>query len=96
MSFHDELENEFLGMVEAAGIPAPDDTARLDRALIFLWYDSKAFVLIDLDELPAGDPLAGFNIEMLRDDVLGSADRLGREPMPGMGSGAPPFFAEAG
>ncbi|HEU4927577.1 MAG TPA: hypothetical protein VFT24_11035 [Vicinamibacterales bacterium] len=96
MSFHEDLENEFLGMVEAAGIPAPDDTARLDRALIFLWYDSKAFVLIDLDEMPAEDPLAGFNIEMLRDDVLRSDDRLGREPMPGMGPGAPPFFAEAG
>jgi hypothetical protein len=81
MSFHEELEKEFLGMVEAAGIPAPDDTARLERALIFLWNDSKAFVLIDLDELPAEDPLAGFNIEMLRDDVRGSAD---------------PSFAEAG
>ena len=96
MSFHEDLENEFLGMVEAAGIPAPDDTARLDRALIFLWYDSKAFVLIDLDEMPAEDPLAGFNIEMLRDDVLRSAGRPGREPMPGMRPGAPPFFAEAG
>jgi hypothetical protein len=96
MSLHEQLENEFLGMVEAAGIPAPDDTARLERALIFLWYDSKAFVLIDLDEMPAEDALAGFNIEMLRDDVLGSADPLGREPMPGIGPGAPPFFAEAG
>jgi len=49
-----------------------------------------------LDEMPAEDALAGFNIEMLRDDVLGSADPLGREPMPGIGPGAPPFFAEAG
>ena len=92
MSLHEQLENEFLGMVEAAGIPAPDDTARLERALIFLWYDSKAFVLIDLDEMPAEDALAGFNIEMLRDDVLGSAPA----PLPGLPGGAPPFFAEAG
>jgi hypothetical protein len=96
MSLHEQLENEFLGMVQAAGVPAPDDTARLQRALIFLWYDSKAFVLIDLDEMPGEDPLGGFNIEMLRDDVLGHADPLGGEPMPGMGPGAPPFFAEAG
>jgi hypothetical protein len=98
MSLHEQLENEFLEMVAAAGIPAPDDTARLERALIFLWYDTKAFVLIDLDEMPAEDPLAGFNVEMLREDVLGHGAPMlgGDERMPGMGPGLPPFFAEAG
>ena len=96
MSLHEELEREFLGMVEAAGIPAPDDSARLSRALIFLWYDSKAFVLIDLDEMPEEDPLAGFNLEMLREDVLGSADPFRGEPLPGLPGGMPGFFAEAG
>lgn len=90
MSLHERLENEFLEMVEAAGIPAPDDSARLARALIFLWYDSKAFVLIDLDEMPAEDPLAGFDVEMLRDDVLGRPP----DPLPGLPGGVPGFFAE--
>jgi hypothetical protein len=92
MSFHEELENEFLEMVAAAGIPAPDDSARLERALIFLWYDSKAFVLIDLDDMPEEDPLGGFNLEMLRDDVLGRP----LEPLPGLPGEMPGFFAEAG
>jgi hypothetical protein len=88
MSFHEQLENEFLEMVAAAGIPAPDDTARLERALIFLWYETKAFVLIDLDEMPEEDPLGGFDVEMLREDVLGRPPA----PLPGL----PGFFAEAG
>jgi hypothetical protein len=92
MSFHEQLENEFLEMVAAAGIPAPDDTARLERALIFLWYDSKAFVLIDLDEMPDEDPLGGFDLELLRDDVLGGPPA----PLPGLPGGVPGFFAEAG
>jgi hypothetical protein len=91
MSIHERLEQEFLDMVTAAGIPAPDDTARMERALIFLWYDTKAFVLIDLDEMPDDDPLAGFDVEMLREDVLGPA-----EPIRGMRPGLPPFLAEAG
>jgi hypothetical protein len=89
MSLHEQLEQEFLDMVGAAGIPAPDETARLQRALIFLWYDTKAFVLIDLDEMPEDDPFAGFDVEMLRDDVLGRPSPLPRGRMP-------PFFAEAG
>ena len=92
MSFHEQLENEFLAMVEDAGIPAPDDTARLERALIFLWYDTKAFVLIDLDEMPEHDPLGGFNVELLREDVLGGRP----DPLPGLPGGMPGFFAEAG
>jgi hypothetical protein len=89
MSIHERLEQEFLDMVTAAGIPAPDDTARMQRALIFLWYDTKAFVLIDLDDMPEDDPFRGFDLEMLRDDVVGAA------ALPGL-PGAPPFFAEAG
>ncbi|HEX4733480.1 MAG TPA: hypothetical protein VH247_03625 [Thermoleophilaceae bacterium] len=91
MDLHERLEHEFIEMIGAAGIPAPDDTARMQRALIFLWYDTKAFVLIDLDDMPADDPFAGFDLEMLRDDVLG-----GVEPISGLRPGLPPFFAEAG
>jgi hypothetical protein len=87
MNLHEQLENDFLDLVAGAGIPAPDDTARLERALIFLWYETKAFVLIDLDEMPPDDPFRGFDVELLREDVLGTG------AMPGPGPG---FFAEAG
>jgi hypothetical protein len=90
MSFHERLEQEFLDMVTAAGIPAPDDIARMQRALIFLWYDTKAFVLVDLDDMPEDDPFRGFDLEMLREDVCGHP-----APVHGL-PGGPPFFAEAG
>jgi hypothetical protein len=83
MNLHEQLEQDFLDLVARAGIPAPDDTARLERALIFLWYQTKAFVLIDLDEMPPDDPFRGFDVELLREDVLGP-------------SALPDFFAEAG
>ena len=41
--------------------------------------------------MPADDPFAGFDLEMLREDVLGGVD-----PMPALRRGMPPFFAEAG
>jgi hypothetical protein len=70
---HHELEQHFRQLVAEAGLPEPDDTAHLQRALIFLWYDSKAFVLIDLDEIPDGvDPLDGLDMDALRADVLDS------------------------
>jgi len=75
---HREIEGRFLEMIEDAGLPAPDDTARLSRALIFLWYESKAFVLVDLDELPVGEePLDGLDLEALRADIFGGP------PLPG-------------
>lgn len=83
MNKHEQLERQFLDMLAGAGIPAPDDTARLERALIFLWYDTKAFVLIDLAEMPPGDPFRGMDLELLREDVLGR-------------TGFPDLFAEAG
>ena len=49
-------------------------------------------MLIDLDEMPADDPLAGFDVELLRDDVLGRPPA----PLPGLPGGKPGFFAEAG
>jgi hypothetical protein len=79
-----QVEEQFRALLASSDLPEPDDTARLERALIFLWYDSKAFVLIDLDEMPAdADPLAGFDVDLLRADVMGS-------------NHMPPGFAAAG
>ncbi len=59
-------------MLADAGLPAPDETAHLTRAVIFIWYDTKAFVLVDLDETPAtGDPLEGLDVAQLAADIDG-------------------------
>ena len=59
-------------LLAEAGLPAPDETAHLTRAVIFIWYDTKAFVLVDLDEIPeAGDPLDGLDVTQLAADIEG-------------------------
>jgi hypothetical protein len=45
---HEEIEEEFRDMLATAGLPQPDDVAHMRRVLVFLWYESKAFVLVDL------------------------------------------------
>lgn len=57
-------------LLDTACLPAPDETAHLGRAVIFIWYDTKAFVLVDLDEMPqAGDPLDGLDVLALAADI---------------------------
>ena len=62
-------------LLDAAGLPAPDDVAKLRRAVIFIWYDTKAFVLVDLEEIPDGDdPLEGLDVTQLAIDVEAELD----------------------
>ena len=57
-------------LLAAADLPAPDDIAHVSRAVIFLWYDTKAFVLVDLDEMPDDDdPLDGLDVLQLSADL---------------------------
>ena len=57
-------------LLDEAGLPAPDDIAHVRRAVIFLWYDTKAFVLVDLDEAPDDDdPLEGLDVFQLAADL---------------------------
>ena len=59
---HDHAEAHFRALLEASGLPQPDEVAHLRRCLIFLWEGSKSVVLLDLDELaPGDDPFAGFD-----------------------------------
>ncbi len=68
---HQEVEDRFLDLLEDTQLPAPDEIAHLSRAVIFVWYGTKAFVLVDLEELPDDDdPLDGL-------DVVGLAEDLG-------------------
>ena len=57
-------------LLAAAGLPAPDDVGHVSRAVIFLWYETKAFVLVDLEEIPDGeDPLDGLDLTQLAIDL---------------------------
>ena len=57
-------------LLAEAGLPAPDDVAHVSRAVIFLWYETKAFVLVDLEEIPDGDdPLDGLDMTQLAIDL---------------------------
>ena len=70
-SRHDEVEDRFLDLLDDAGLPGPDDVAHLSRALVFVWYEPRALVLVDLDELPDDrpDPFAGFDVGALAADL---------------------------
>jgi hypothetical protein len=64
------VEDRMRALLDEAGLPAPDDIAHLSRAVVFLWYDTKAFVLVDLDEMPDdGDPLDGLDVLQLAADI---------------------------
>ena len=67
---HELVETRLRELLDSAGLPAPDDVAHLSRAVVFLWYDTKAFVLVDLDEMPCdGDPLDGLDVLQLAADL---------------------------
>jgi hypothetical protein len=69
---HQKVENALRDLLAGAGMPQPDEAAQLRRAVVFLWYETKAFVLVDLDELPDDvHPLEGFDPELLAMDILG-------------------------
>ena len=57
-------------LLAAANLPEPDDVAHASRAVIFLWYETKAFVLVDMEEIPDGDdPLDGLDVAQLAIDL---------------------------
>jgi hypothetical protein len=68
----EQVEQNLRTLLQSVGLPGPDDVALMEKAVIFLWYDSKAFLLIDLDGVPPGvEPLEGLNLEALRADIVG-------------------------
>jgi hypothetical protein len=67
---HQLVEERMRELLAGADLPAPDDIAHLSRAVIFLWYDTKAFVLVDLEEVSDGDdPLDGLDVSQLAIDL---------------------------
>ena len=66
---HQHVEDRMRALLTKANLPAPDDVAHVTRAVIFLWYETKAFVLVDLEEIPDGDPLDGLDVTQLAIDL---------------------------
>jgi hypothetical protein len=67
---HRHVEDRMRELLAAANLPAADDVAHVSRAVIFIWYDTKAFVLVDLEEIPDGDdPLDGLDVTQLAIDL---------------------------
>ena len=72
---HQQVEDRMRELLAYAGLPAPDDVGHLSRAVVFIWYATKAFVLVDLEELPDGDdPLGGLDVTQLANDLDDSID----------------------
>jgi hypothetical protein len=88
-TLHEHVEARVREAAQAAGLPEPDEVAHLTRCVIFLWYRTKAFVLVDLEEMPPGaDPLEGLDLDQLAFD-LRLPDRIDLGPPRG-------GFAETG
>jgi len=67
---HQQVEDRMRELLASANLPMPDDIAHLSRAVIFLWYETKAFVLVDLEEVPDGeDPLDALDVNRLAIDL---------------------------
>ena len=72
---HQQIEDRMCELLAAADLPAPDDVAHVSRAVIFLWYETKAFVLVDLEEIPDGeDPLDALDVHQLAIDLNDELD----------------------
>ena len=60
---HATAERTFRDLLRTSGMPEPDEVAYWRDAIVFGWHDSKAIVVVDLDEahlddlmLAAGEP----------------------------------------
>jgi hypothetical protein len=49
---HETAERTFRALLAEHGLPEPDEVAHWRDALVFGWHDTKAIVVVDLDEHP--------------------------------------------
>jgi hypothetical protein len=52
---HATAERSFRDLLRRQGLPEPDEVARWRDCLVFGWNDTKAIVVVDLDEYEADD-----------------------------------------
>ena len=63
---HATVERTFRALLAEHDLPAPDEVAHWRDVLVFGWHDTKAIVVVDLDD----------DVELL-DEVLGPCLRTG-------------------
>jgi hypothetical protein len=52
-----DVEERFRKLMRDGGLLEPEEVAQLRRAVVFVWYDPKLVVVVDLEELAEdGDP----------------------------------------
>lgn len=57
---HRDANERLREILSDADLPAPDEVIHLSRSVVFKWHDTKAAVVVDLDDYPVGDDdLAG-------------------------------------
>ena len=79
-----QVDDELRRLLAGAELPQPDDVAHLDRAVVFLWYGSKAFLIVDLDEMPEEGAFANLDLDALEADIRGTPPPF---PLPFTGTG---------
>ena len=55
---HETVERTFRDLLDSQGMPQPDEIARWRDCVVFGWRDTKAIVVIDLDEFEPPGTLA--------------------------------------
>ena len=64
---HDTVERTFRALLDRQGLPQPDEIARWRDCVVFGWRETKAIVVVDLDEF---EPPATAGDEALLADAL--------------------------
>lgn len=52
---HATAERSFRDLLRRQGLPEPDEVARWRDCLVFGWNDTKAIIVVDLDEYDPDD-----------------------------------------
>ena len=48
---HETAERTFRALLDTQGLPQPDEVAHWQDVLVFGWRDTKAIVVVDLEEV---------------------------------------------
>lgn len=49
---HATAEHRFRALLERSDLPEPDEVAHFRDSIVFCWHDSRAVVVVDLDDPP--------------------------------------------
>ncbi len=70
---HATVERTFRALLTDHGLPEPDEVAHWRDSVVFGWSETKAIVVVDLDEV---DDLASFDPPACFDAPVGGGETL--------------------